>query len=134
MALGQAAGTAACMSIQRDVPLRKLNVWTIQRELLKQNAMLIYFKDLMPDDPLYAPAQFFALRRFFGREGWEARLEQVVSDGDARRWIAAAGVGKPKAYTPGRTTRGELLDALFQAVQSLPDDKADAIRCLQETQ
>ena len=128
MAMGQAAGVAAGISVRDGTPPRKINVWMIQRELLGQNAMLIYFKDLKPGDAHYEAAQFFAVRRFLGPDNWDARLTERVSDADAKQWIQWAGVDAPPAYKPGKTTRGELLGALFALVRRLPAEKMDRLR------
>lgn len=45
MALGQAAGTAAALSVANDVAPRALDVEALQRKLLDQNAVLIHFHD-----------------------------------------------------------------------------------------
>jgi hypothetical protein len=96
MAMGQAAGVAAVISIREKTSLRKINPWKIQKELLGQNAMLIYFKDLKPGDPHYQSAQFFAVRRFLGREGWTARLAEPVSETDAEAWVRWSGLESPE--------------------------------------
>ena len=128
MAMGQAAGVAAGISARDGVTPRKINAWKIQRELLRQNAILIYFKDLKPGDAHYEAAQFFAVRKFLGPDSWEARMKERVSDADAKQWIQWAGVGAPPAYKAGKTTRGELLDALYALVQRLPAEKMDRLR------
>ena len=128
MAMGQAAGVAAAISIRDKIPLRKINVWKIQRELLRQNAMLIYFKDLQPGAAHYEAAQFFAVRGFFGRGSWEARLGDPVSDTDAKQWLQWSALTAPKSYKPGKTTRGEFLEALYAQAQSLGDDKMNQLR------
>ncbi|MDP6636742.1 MAG: FAD-dependent oxidoreductase [Phycisphaerae bacterium] len=128
MAMGQAAGVAAVISIREKTSLRKINPWKIQKELLGQNAMLIYFKDLKPGDPHYQSAQFFAVRRFLGREGWTARLAEPVSETDAEAWVRWSGLESPKTYKPGKTTRGEFLDALYKLARKLPPNKMNQLR------
>jgi hypothetical protein len=61
MALGQAAGTAAVLSIKANVTPRKLNVRSLQQELLKNGAVLVYFKNQKPGDPNFAENQLAAL-------------------------------------------------------------------------
>jgi hypothetical protein len=123
MALGQAAGVAACVSIRDAVPVREVDIFKVQRELLRQKAVLIYFKDARSGDAHYEALQFFALRGFY-KDAWEAKLDEVVPAEVASKWIAWAGVGKPRAYTAGQITRGELLDALYGRVLKLPWKKA----------
>lgn len=117
MALGQAAGVAAALAVKEGASVRELDVASIQRELLAQKAMLVYFKDLRPGDPHYEAAQFLGVRGMLARESWEAKLGDPVSEDDAARWIDAAGLEKPPTYRPGRTTRGELLESLYRAMR-----------------
>jgi hypothetical protein len=128
MAMGQAAGVAATISIRDNLPLRKINPWKIQKELLAQNAVLIYFKDLKPGDRHYPAAQFFAVRGFFGREGWTARLSDPASETVAKQWFQWSGLDAPTSYKPGKTTRGELLEALHEQAQLLGPGKMDQLR------
>lgn len=126
MAMGQAAGLAACVSINDGVTVRKVDILKVQRALLGQGAVLIYFKDAGPGDAHYEALQFFALRGFLG-DAWEAKLEKPVSARDARQWISWAGVNQPQAYSKGRTTRGELLGMLYELVLKLGHNRAHAL-------
>jgi len=118
MALGQAAGTAACLAIDDRVPPRNINTKKLQNQLLAQDAVLIYFQDTKPGDPHYEALQYFALRGFFRPEQWQAKLEQVATESVANDWIQRAKVNKPTDYKPTQTTRGELLGMLLHAVRS----------------
>ncbi|MDP7289061.1 MAG: hypothetical protein QGH94_13830, partial [Phycisphaerae bacterium] len=124
-------------SLERCLPRRRAsdpgveNDWPfgeIQAELLAQNAVLIYFKDLKRGAPHYAAAQFFAVRGFFGREGWTARLGDPVSETVAKQWLQWSGLDAPKSYKPGKTTRGELLEVLYAQAQRLGDEEANQLR------
>jgi len=116
MALGQAAGTAACLSIEDGVRPRKVNVTKLQQRLLAQGAVLIYFQDAQPGDPHYEALQFLALRGFYRPSQWQAKLNDPVPDGVAAEWIERANAERPPGYVPGKTTRGELLDMLYRHV------------------
>lgn len=118
MALGQAAGVAAAISIQHDLPPREVPLPAVQARLLESGAVLVYFQDARPGDPHYQALQFFALRGFVPE--WQARLGQAVSDRDASDWIARAGVSAPAEYRRGKTTRGELLSMLHEALKASP--------------
>jgi hypothetical protein len=61
MALGQAAGTAAALCVAGNIMPRKLNVRSLQQELLKQNAILVYFRNSKPGDPGNPEKQLAAL-------------------------------------------------------------------------
>ena len=114
MALGQAAGVAAHLSLADGVPVRKVDVGKVQRELLKQKAVLIYYRDATPEHPHFEALQYFGLRGLL--PGWNAELDKPVSNADAARWRQAAGVTGDVAFEPGKTTRGAYLTALRQRV------------------
>jgi len=113
MALGQAAGMAASLSIEDGLAVRKIDVEKLQRELLKGKAVLIYYNDVSPTHPLFQVVQYFGLRGFL--PDWNARLDEVVNTDDAAKWLAAAGGHLPLQYQQGITTRGEMLRALYMA-------------------
>lgn len=127
MALGEAAGTAAAMCVEQpgSVP-RNLDIVKLQRRLLKQGAVLIYFADIKPGSEHYEALQFFALRGFFAPTSWTARLSDPVTASVASRWCQAVGV-EPREYTAGETTRGALLDELYKRGQELPTDRQHRI-------
>lgn len=62
MALGQAAGAAAAIAIDRATTVQKVPVKLLQQRLLDENATLIYFKDIRPGDPGFAEAQRLGLQ------------------------------------------------------------------------
>lgn len=62
MALGQAAGAAAAIAIDRATPVQKVPIKLLQQRLLDENATLIYFKDIRPGDPGFAEAQRLGLQ------------------------------------------------------------------------
>ena len=120
MALGQAAGTAAAMCVEDPgTAPRDVDIVTLQRRLLKQGAVLIYFRDARPGNEQYDALQYFALRDFFATTSWDARLDDPLTESVANRWIRAAGVAPPQ-HTVGKTTRGELLATLYERIQRLP--------------
>ena len=115
MALGQAAGVAACVSIDDGVELRDVDIVKVQQHLIKQGAVLIYFKDAKPGDKHYEALQFLALRGLYGLDEWQARLEDPVNAEVALKWSENITAFEPLTYTPGKTTRGELLEMLYKA-------------------
>lgn len=62
MALGQAAGAAAAIAIDRATTVQKVPIKLLQQRLLDENATLIYFKDIRPSDPGFAEAQRLGLQ------------------------------------------------------------------------
>jgi len=128
MALGQAAGTAACLAIDEGRTPRAVSVLKLQERLLEQGAVLIYFKDARPDHPNFRALQFFALRGFYAPSAWEARLDRPVPEEMANKWIAWAGAGRPEDYVPGKPPHGRLLQSLYDRLAGQGPQKADAVR------
>ncbi len=118
MALGEAAGIAAALSVRHGQAVRRIDVGQLQHMLVRDGAVLLYFRDLDPSHPRFAAAQYFGLRGALPQ--WHARLDEPVSPADARQWCALAGVPQPDDCRPGVTTRGELLQHLYDAVHHPP--------------
>ena len=128
MAMGQAAGTAACIAIDRKISPKKIDITELQDRLLEQSAVLIYFEDTEPTDKHYRALQYFALRGFYPISAWEAKLNEIVPENIALKWIDWAQVQRPSDYKPGETTRGELLDMLYRKVSELPPEERSTVR------
>jgi hypothetical protein len=109
MALGEAAGTAAAVSIRDDVPLRKIDVAKVQGSLLRRGAVLIYFQDVAPSHPAWPALQRLALKGLF--PGWQAQLARPITSARAAELAAALGKSPPKVEE-GKTTVGEVLEKL----------------------
>jgi hypothetical protein len=116
MALGQAAGTAAAIAIDDRVTPRAVDVAKLLDALLRQKAVLIYFRDVQPTDNYYAAAQYFGVRQML--PGYQLEPNQPVDAELAGQWVEQSKVPKPPEYEPGRTTRGEFLEKLYRAVRS----------------
>jgi hypothetical protein len=86
MALGQAAATAADLSIQGGIPARAIDTNQLQRALLAQGQVLTYFEDIDRSDPAFAAMQYFGTKGFFinYRADSKAPLDPVT----AARWLA----------------------------------------------
>ncbi len=57
MALGQAAGTAAALAVRGGHPVRHVPVESIQAELIRQKARLMFYWDVALDHPAFAAIQ-----------------------------------------------------------------------------
>jgi hypothetical protein len=113
MAMGQAAGVAAAQSVKGGTPVRKLDVGKIQVELVKQGAVLIYFRDLKEEHPNFAAIQYWGLRGLLPE--WVAKADAKVTAEQAKAWAEAAKVTidvKPAA------SRGAYLQAMYEAAKA----------------
>lgn len=85
MALGQAAGTAAHLALEANVPVRDVDVDLLQRKLLAQGQVLTYFSDIKPDDPTREGVQYFGTKGLFG--DYQARAQEPLTHDVARQWL-----------------------------------------------
>jgi hypothetical protein len=113
MALGEAAGTAANLMIQLGLPARQTPISRLQADLVSQGAMLIYFRDLTPDDPLFPAAQFLGVRGAIA--GWRVDLDEPLSPDDCQLWTELSGL-TPYKLTPGMTRR-TALEVISEALE-----------------
>ena len=123
MALGEAAGTATCVSLDQNTTVREVDVVQVQNILLKDGAVLIYYQDAAPGDAHYEALQFFGLRGFLGTS-YEANLEGQVTKTDITNWTSWADVNDMEHFAG---TRGELLDALYERIKKRPSTELNTI-------
>ncbi len=94
-ALGEAAGTAAAISLETGRPPRQIDIAALQRALLDQGAVLLYYRDVRPGDPHWAALQALGLRGAV--PDWSARLSEPVSAAEAERLGVAPGTPRGAA-------------------------------------
>jgi hypothetical protein len=126
MALGEAAGTAAAIALDRERPVRSVSRADLQLELIAAGAVLVYFEDLSPGDRYYDAAQFLGVRGFLPE--WDARLEDPIDEESVENWYEWAGLRDRPAYDWGTTTRGEYLQRVFDRVREFPADRLADVR------
>ena len=112
MALGQAAGIAAALSIKQNKPVKELAVADVQEALVKEKATLIYFRDISVDSPDFEMIQYMGLRGYV--TDWNANLDAPVDEATAERWSTMSGI---KIDRFAGKTRGEILRALYSLIK-----------------
>lgn len=75
MSLGQASGFAASLAVKENLPLAKVSVQQLQRNLIGDKSALTYFSDLPLDSPDFAAVQWWAAKGGF--HGIEPPAEKV---------------------------------------------------------
>jgi len=88
MALGEAAGVAASLAIALDLPARSVPITRLQHDLVAGGAMLVFFRDVSPADPVFAALQFLGVRGAI--PDWEARLDDPVTTDEYEHWSRIA--------------------------------------------
>jgi hypothetical protein len=114
MLLGEAAGMAAALALELNVSARCVPIELLQRQLLDHGAVLIYYKNVSRDDPAFAPLQYLGVRGAL--PGWDARLDEPVSQEEIRRWCRILRVPAPET---GVATRREGLIRCWEKLTSL---------------
>ena len=112
MALGQAAGIAAALSIKQNKPVKELAVADVQEALVKAKATLIYFRDISVDSPDFEMIQYMGLRGYV--TDWNANLDAPVDAATAERWSTMSGIRIDRF---AGKTRGEILRALYSLIK-----------------
>ena len=109
MALGQAAGVAASLAIDRRTPVDAVPVDELQRHLVAAGATLMYYKDVPAGHPRFALVQHMGLRGYL--LDWEARLDDPLDPATAARWSELSGL---RIDNPADKTRGDVLQAIYE--------------------
>ena len=109
MALGQAAGVAASLAIDRRTPVAAVPVDELQRHLVAAGATLMYYKDVPAGHPRFALVQHMGLRGYL--PDWEARLDDPLDPATAARWSELSGLS---IDNPIDKTRGDVLQAIYE--------------------
>lgn len=114
MAIGQAAGIAASLSIDTKSKVRNISIDDLQKELLEQNATLIYYRDVTTSDPEFKIVQRMGLLGYL--PAWEAELDKPADRNTIASWEKLSGI-KLKAEA-GRATRRQVLSDLYKQLNS----------------
>lgn len=112
MALGNAAGVAASVSIDQNKDLKEIDIRDIQKILINGNATLMYFKDISSDNPDFKIVQFMAIRGYLPE--WEARLDEKLDKSTAEKWSGLSGL---KINNFENKTRGNVLCAIYELIE-----------------
>jgi len=110
MALGEAAGVAAYLSIISKLPPRQISVAKLQKLLLAQGAMLIYLNDVPLSHPYYAALQIAGCYGCF--PGYSARPNDPIDRPTSLNWSKKAG-RIPLLLSVPNITRGQYAAMLF---------------------
>lgn len=106
MALGQAAGVAAAMAARAGDAAREVEIAGLQRHLLDQGAVLMYYRDVGPAHPAFTALQRLGLRGAV--PDWDAHLDEPATAADIARWAALTGK-RWGGMSPGGMSRGDAL-------------------------
>ncbi|MCC6485155.1 MAG: FAD-dependent oxidoreductase [Armatimonadetes bacterium] len=87
MAMGQAAGTASNIALKDHVDVPDVEVAKLQRQLLADNAVLMYFEDVPTDNPDSPAIQFFGSRLL---ESYQANPAKPLDRATAAIWLDEA--------------------------------------------
>jgi hypothetical protein len=114
--LGQAAGVAAAMAIRKAIHVSKVSLDSIQNELIRLKANVVFVEDVLTTDPDFGLAQKAALL------GWipenSARLNAMAEKKDFELWSARSGFSQKEiSELAGKLSRRDALKALLKKYQ-----------------
>lgn len=116
MALGQAAGTAASLCLAAACDVQQVDRNRLRDDLLAQKAVLVYIRDLTPDDPDFAALQRMALRGLVS--GWELDGEAAVDDETLKTWCGLLGLPVIRNMGAVQMSRRQMLVKLDHMVRA----------------
>jgi hypothetical protein len=96
MALGQAAGVAAHLSVVEAKEPRNVDVDRLQRLLLSQGQVITFFRDIDTADPAFEAVQYFGAKGFFG--DYYARSRSPLTRQEAAAWAGRAELAIPASW------------------------------------
>ncbi|WP_044265943.1 FAD-dependent oxidoreductase [Bacteroides timonensis] len=113
MALGQAAGVASSIAIESNCKMKNISIELLQDILLDNNATLIYFDDLTPQNPHFQMVQYLGIRGYLPE--WSACLNEKISQQTLEFWTRKSGI-QLKAEI-GKTLRIEVLKDIYDMLK-----------------
>lgn len=114
MAIGQAAGITASISIQDKVKVQNINIQKLQDYLIDQNATLIYYKDVNVSSEDFRMVQYMGLKGYL--PDWEACLNEPIDKETFNAWMKLSGMNLD--YTSEKVTRKDILYKIYQYLRS----------------
>lgn len=90
MALGQAAGIAASLSIDDKVKVQNVDILKLQNLLIQQKVTLIYFKDIDCTSQEFPLVQRMGLRGYL--PGWNAEIDKSIDQITLSEWKRLSGL------------------------------------------
>lgn len=114
MAIGQAAGITASISIQDKVKVQNINIQKLQDYLIDQNATLIYYKDVNVSSEDFRMVQYMGLKGYL--PDWEACLNEPIDKETFNAWMKLSGMNLD--YTSEKITRKDILHKIYQYLRS----------------
>jgi len=91
VAMGQAAGVAAVLSLRDKTTVRDLSVSKLQRELLRQKVRLMFYWDVPLEHPAFAAVQWLSVKNVVsGDSKREFHPDQPLSRGNLANWLVRA--------------------------------------------
>lgn len=116
MALGQACGISASLAIDNNQKVKNIDLQELQNKLVDQNATLMYFEDITATDSDFKIVQIMGLKGYL--PDWKARLDDAIDQETGLAWEKLS--GRKLTYEVGKTTRRDLLSAVYNSITSTP--------------
>lgn len=113
MALGEAAGIAASLMIDRNEKNKNIPIQLIQEKLIAAKSTLIYYRDVKPEDADFPMVQYMGLKGYL--PDWNARLNAQIDNKTLKEWQIMSGV----SLKSEKQTRGEALQKIYRIIKPL---------------
>lgn len=112
MAIGEAAGIASAIAIDKQVKMKNVPIDLLQSNLLDNKATLLYFKDVEYTSPYFKLVQVLGLKGYLPE--WDARLQDPIDAETLTQWRRLSNL-KLDDVESGKTTRLAVLQKIYNA-------------------
>lgn len=109
MQIGFAAGVAADVSLTTGKTVRDLSINRLQDELLEENQVIMYFKDVQWGTEVSRAVQYFGAKGFF--TDYTADINEPITVAEASRWISSSRMLDGGRALPSLPASGTILPA-----------------------
>ena len=113
MALGEAAGIASAIAIDKQVKMKNVPFELLQEHLLDNKATLLYYKDVEYTSPHFKLVQTLGLKGYLPE--WEARLQEPVDAATLSGWRYLSNL-KLETIEVDKTTRVAALQIIHDLI------------------
>ena len=113
MALGEAAGIASALAIDKQLKMRNVPIDELQEQLINQKATLLYYKDVEYTNPEFKMVQKLGVKGYLPE--CEARLQDPIDKETLSEWKRLSNL-KLDGVAVDKTTRLATLRIIFQSL------------------
>jgi len=123
MLIGQAAGTAAAISVKHNIEPRNINIGELQNVLVKSGCQIYPYKDVYNSHPAFDAVQRLAINGLIIDEpDFEFKPEKAVTSAEANDWINRLEIDLRNEELLGLTRAGAFVK-IFSSLKNIDTNR-----------